>query len=111
MALNLKPDEEAWLDEYRQALNRQYPGLVEDMIIFHAEDAKSYLPDYTVNTVVILKKGSRNTLKEIDFLGYYLSAVSDAIPIIWVYDQAEWKRRQQSSLLPYQGPGISVWST
>lgn len=109
--MQLNQDEQAWLEEYRQALQKNYPGLVEDMVVFDAEDSKSHLPDYTLNTVVILKRGDRDTIEEIDYLGYYLSAVSDAIPFIWVYTHAEWKRRQQSSLLPYEGQGISVWST
>ena len=109
--MELKAYEQAWLDEFRQALEEKYPGMVEDVVIFDAEDAMSHVPDYAVNTVVILKKGDRDEIRDIDYMGYYLSAVSDTIPLIWVYTQAEWKRLQQEMRLPYKGSGISVWST
>ena len=32
--LKLTPAEQSWLDEYRQTLARDYPGLVEDIIIY-----------------------------------------------------------------------------
>lgn len=108
--MELKAHEQAWLKEFRQALNEKYPGMVEDVVIFDAEDASSYVPDYAVNTVVILKKGGQDEIRDIDYLGYYLSAVSDTIPLIWVYTHAEWKRLQQEMRLPYEGSGTSVWS-
>ena len=111
LPMELKAYEQAWLDEFRQALKEKYPGMVEDVVIFDAEDAMSHVPHYAVNTVVILKKGGRDEIRDIDYMGYYLSAVSDTIPLIWVYTQAEWKRLQQEMRLPYKGSGISVWST
>ena len=109
--MELSADEQAWLDEYRQALQENYPGLVEDVVIFRSEDASSYVPDYAVNTVVILNKGDQDEIRDIDYLGYYLAAVSDAIPIIWVYSHAQWKHLQQEKRLPYKGSGTSVWLT
>jgi hypothetical protein len=110
LPLNLNPDEKKWLDEYRQALEREYPGLIEDMVIFRAEDARSYLPEYTLNTVVILKRGNRQTRKDVDFLGHSLAVLSDAIPFVWVYTRSEWKHHRLNGSLPYKGDAISVWS-
>ena len=110
MTLKLKPDEQHWLEEYRQELRRQYPGVIEDLVVFDAQESDLFIPDYTVNVVVILKEGNRQTIKEVDSLGYSLSALSDAIPFIWVYTKAEWQQRQQKSLLPYKGNGVAVWS-
>ena len=109
MALKLKPDEEAWLDEYRRALVEKYPGLVEDIVVFRSEDGREYLPDYTLNTVVILKKGNRKMMKDIDFLGHYLSVLSEAIPFVWVYTRDEWTQHRRNGSLPYRGEGTSVW--
>ena len=109
MAIKLNPDEEAWLDEYRRALQEKYPGLVEDMVIFRSEEGRFYLPDYSLNTVVVLKKGDRKTIKDIDFLGHYLSVLSEAVPFVWVYTHGEWKNHQSNGSLPYRGDGTSVW--
>ena len=32
--LKLTPAEQTWLDEYRETLAKDYPGLVEDIIIY-----------------------------------------------------------------------------
>lgn len=107
--MQLNQDEQAWLEEYRQALQKNYPGLVEDMVVFRADDARSYVPDYAINTVVILKECARQTINDIDWLGYHSAGLSDAMPFIWVYNQAEWKQRQRDGKLPYLGDGTSVW--
>ena len=44
MALKLRPDEQAWLEEFRQALEKEYVGLVEDMVVFYAQDSTLHLP-------------------------------------------------------------------
>ena len=108
--MELNADEQAWLDEYRRALQENYPGLVEDMVIFRSEDASYYLPDYALNTVVVLKKGDRQTIKEIHRLGYRTAGLSDAMPFIWVYTENEWKQRRGDGMLPYMGDGTPAWS-
>ena len=107
--MELNTEEQAWLKEYQQALRDRYPGLVEDMVIFRSEDASYYLPDYALNTVVVLKECDRQTRKEVDRLGYHSAGLSDAMPIIWVYTQAEWKQRRHDGMLPYVGDGTSAW--
>ena len=107
--MELSADEQVWLDDYRHALDKRYPGLVDDMVIFRADDARSYVPDYAVNTVVILKECDRQTRKDIDHLGYHSAGMSNAMPIIWVYSHSEWKQRQHDGMLPYLGDGTSVW--
>ncbi len=111
MALNLKPDEQAWLDEYRRALKENYPGVVEEIVIFRSDEAQSYVPDYAINTVVVLKECDRQTRKAIERLGYHSAGLSDAMPFIWAYNQSEWKQRRHDGRLPYLGDGTSVWST
>ena len=107
--MELSADERDWLEEYRRALRDNYPGLVEDLVLFRAEEGRYYLPDYTLNTVVILKKGDQQTIKDIDFLGHDLSVLSEAIPFVWVYTHSEWKDHQLNGSLPYRGDGTSVW--
>ena len=107
--MELSADERDWLEEYRRALRDNYPGLVEDVVIFRAEEARSYVPDYALNTVVVLKECDRQTKKEIDRLGYHSTGLSDTMPIIWVYTQPEWKQRRHDGVLPYMGDGTSAW--
>lgn len=108
--MELNADEQAWLDEYRQALQENYPGLVDEMVIFRDDEALSYVPDYAINTVVVLKECDRQTRKAVERLGYHVAGLSDAWPIIWAYNHSEWKWRGQKGVLPYLGDGTSVWS-
>ena len=113
MAVNLRPDEQAWLDEYKQALEDNYLELVEDLVLFSREDGNGnmHIPSYTVNAVVVLKEGDRATLKDVQRLGFGSAVLSEAIPFVWVYTREEWERRHQNAVLPYKGDGTSVWST
>ena len=113
MALKLRPDEQAWLEEFRQALEKEYVGLVEDMVVFYAQDSTLHLPVDTVNVAVKVKDNDnrRQVEKDISRLGHRLAVLSDAMPFIVVYTNSEWKRRQISDLLPYRNGGQSLWST
>ncbi|MYC31087.1 MAG: hypothetical protein F4X65_13515 [Chloroflexi bacterium] len=108
--MKLSNDEQAWLDEYRVTLDKEYPGLVEDIVIFRSDEGRFYLPEYSLNTVVILKKGDRRTGKDVEFMGHYLAVLSEAFPFIWAYTQDEWKLHRRNETLPYKGDGLSVWS-
>ena len=113
MALKLRPDEQAWLEEFRQALEKEYVGLVEDMVVFYAQDSTLHLPVDTVNVAVKVKDNDnrRQVEKDISRLGHRLAVLSDAMPFIVVYTNSEWKRRQISDLLPYRNGEQSLWST
>ena len=53
MTLKLKPDEEHWLEEYRQELRRQYPGVIEDLVVFDCQDSKIPLARDRLNVAVV----------------------------------------------------------
>ena len=111
MTLKLKPDEERWLEEYRQELRRQYPGVIEDLVVFDCQDSKIPSAKGVLNVAVVIKGSSDRDQSLID-----LSSLSDRLakseevnPIIRVYTAAEWQRRRQHNSLPFQGDGNSVW--
>ena len=111
--MELSADEQVWLEEFQHALQENYPGLVEDLVVFDAQDSTLQLPDDTVNVVVrVNDKGNRRQLvNDISRLGYRLAVLSDALPLIWVYTSSEWKQRQQSNVFPLEESGESKWST
>ena len=91
--LKLTPAEQAWLDEYRQTLARDYPGLVEDIIIYgpHARGVTD--PDIELDTLVIIRDGDAGTKKAIRYLGHLKAAIANAVPLIKVYTRTEWASR------------------
>ena len=55
--MNLNPDEQAWLDEYRQTLAKDYPGLVDDILIFGSKARGDAGPDSDLDVLVVLNQG------------------------------------------------------
>ena len=95
-AMKLTPDEQTWLDTYRQALHERFPDLIEDIIIFGSKARGDAGPDSDVDVLVVLHEGERETKKAVRRLGHELAVLSDAVPSIMVYTKAEWMERGQS---------------
>ena len=93
--LKLTPAEQAWLDEYRQTLARDYPGLVEDIVIFGSKARGDAGPDSDLDVLVVLTEADRRRKDAVAYLGYLLAALSDALPSIMVYTKGEWTERER----------------
>ena len=108
--LKLTPDEQAWLGEYRQTLAKDYPGLVDDIIIYgpHARGVTD--PDFDLRVLVLIKGGSRETKDAISYLGHFQAVTTKAAPLIIVYTAAEWAERKRIGATFYQmaRDGVSV---
>ena len=93
--LKLTPAEQAWLDEYRQTLARDYAGLVDDILIFGSKARGDAGPDSDLDVLVVLTEADRRLKDEIAYLGYLLDALGDALPSIMVYTRTEWMERER----------------
>ena len=72
--MNLTPAEQAWLDEYRQTLARDYPGLVEDIVVFGSKARGDADAGSAVDFLVVLTAPDRRVKDEIVYLGYLMDA-------------------------------------
>ena len=108
--LKLTPAEQAWLDEYRQTLAKDYLGLVEDIIIYgpHARGVTD--PDFELHVLVLIKDGSRETKDAISYLGHFQAVTTRAVPLIFVYTESEWAehRRLGAPFYEMARDGVSV---
>ena len=95
--LKLTPAEQAWLDEYRETLAKDYPRLVEDIVVFGSKARGDAGPDSDLDVLVVLAEAGRRTKDDIAYLGYLLAALSDALPSIMVYTRAEWTERERDN--------------
>ena len=93
--LQLIPDEQSWLESYRQALRERFPGLIDDIIIFGSKARGDAGPDSDLDVLVVLREGDRQTKNEVRRLGHHLAVLSEAVPSIMVYTKAEWMEREQ----------------
>src|SRR5688572_27391265 len=93
--LQLTPDEQTWLEAYRQTLREHFPQQIEDIIIFGSKARGDAGPDSDVDVLIVLREGDRQTKQEVRRLGHHLAVLSDAVPSIMVYTKAEWTEREQ----------------
>ena len=93
--LKLTPAEQAWLDEYRRTLAKDYPGLVEDILIFGSKARGDAGPDSDLDVLVVLTEADRRIKDAVGYLGYLLGVLSDALPSIMVYTRTEWQERKR----------------
>ena len=100
--MNLNPDEQAWLNEYRQTLARDYPGLVDDILIFGSKARGDAGPDSDLDVLVVLNQADRQIKRGARHTGHMSSALSDVMPSIMVYTRAEWQARENSMSPFYQ---------
>lgn len=90
--LSITPSEQEWLNAYRKALDEQFPGLVEDLIVFGSKARGDARPDSDLDILVIIRGGDRRLKREISSPGCDLSIGTDVVPSILVFTVAEWDR-------------------
>jgi predicted nucleotidyltransferase len=109
--LTLIHEEQVWLNAYRKALSEQFPGLVEEVLIFGSKARGDAGPDSDLDVLVILREGDRNRKRSVRHLGHSLAVVSEAVPSIMVYTREEWNGRRSSGSPFYRAvmrDGVSI---
>ena len=111
MTLNLTPEEQAWLEEYRQELRRRYPGIIADLRLFDSREQKNPAPKRTVAVAVLLPGCSDldQAFADLNWLADSLVKGSGVTPIVHVHTWAQWERILRRNALSYKSAGQSVW--
>jgi predicted nucleotidyltransferase len=99
--LQLTPDEQTWLEAYRQALKEHYPGVVTRMVIYGSKARGEAHADSDVDMLLIVKNEAAHLKRPLRRLGYELAATSNAVPSLLAYTEDEWQTRKQSGS-PFQ---------
>jgi predicted nucleotidyltransferase len=94
--MRLTPEEQTWLDTYRQALTQQYPDVIDSMVIYGSKARGDAHPDSDLDVLLVVKNEADALRRPLRRLGYALAIALEALPSILVYTQAEWDRRKQS---------------
>lgn len=112
--LTLTADDQTWLDAYRQVLREQFPGVVQDMIIFGSKARGTAGPDSDLDIVLLIREGDWRFKRQLKYPGYDLSIGTDVVPSLLVYTLAEWQRlRERQSVFRevVERDGVSVYVT
>jgi len=94
--LQLTPDEQAWLDAFREALDKNHPGAVQEMLIYGSKARGQVHAESDLDVLLIVKNEARGLKRELRRIGYLLAATVDVLPSILAYTQEEWESRKRS---------------
>jgi len=94
--MRLTPDEQAWLDVYRQDLVERYPDTIEQMVIYGSKARGDSHPDSDLDVLLIVRDEASALRRPLRRLGYELAVAFNTVPSIVAYTQEEWERRKQS---------------
>ncbi|MDE2786760.1 MAG: hypothetical protein OXL37_08865 [Chloroflexota bacterium] len=109
--LNLSADEQAWVDEFRRQMGEQFPGLLEDIIIFGPYSRGISDPEVDMFTLVLIKEGDRKKKQAVADLGYYVDLDTTLVsPTLMVRTMAEWEesKRKQGGIYQWAHDGVSA---
>jgi predicted nucleotidyltransferase len=94
--LELTPEEQSWLDDYRKALEEKHPGVVQQMLIYGSKARGQARAESDLDVLLIVKSDSGLLKRKLRRLGYLLAATVDVLPSILAYTQEEWESRRKS---------------
>ncbi len=94
--LQLTEDEQAWLDSYRTALEKEHPGAVHEILIYGSKARGQAHAESDLDLLLIVKNGSGKLKRELRRIGYRLAATTDVLPSILAYTEEEWESRSLS---------------
>jgi predicted nucleotidyltransferase len=94
--MQLTEEEQAWLDNYRKALAEEFPGLVEEILVFGSKARGEAAPDSDLDVLLIIRNQAAHLKRDLRRTGYLLAATLDAVPSILAYSKEEWESRKRS---------------
>jgi len=94
--LDLAKNEKAWLDAYKEALNKQHPQTVKEMLIYGSKARGQAHADSDLDVLLIVKNDAAALKRDLRWIGYLLAAKTDVLPSILAYTEEEWESRRRS---------------
>jgi uncharacterized protein len=94
--LDLTKEEQAWLDAYKEALNKQHPDAVKEMVIYGSKARGQAHADSDLDVLLIVKNDAAALKRDLRWIGYLLAAKTDVLPSILAYTEEDWESRRRS---------------
>ena len=94
--LELTKEEHAWLDAYRESLDKKHHGVVREMLIYGSKARGQAHAESDLDVLLIVKNEAGLLKRELRRIGYLLAAKTEVLPSILAYTQEEWESRKRS---------------
>jgi predicted nucleotidyltransferase len=94
--MRLTESEQDWLNAYREALTAQFPGAVEQVLIYGSKARGEAGPDSDLDVLLIVANEDGGLKRPLRRVGYRLAAATDVVPSILAYTHNEWEQRKES---------------
>jgi predicted nucleotidyltransferase len=96
--MKLTSEEELWLSSYREILAKQFPDLVEQIIVFGSKAKGTATEDSDLDLLVVIRDGDWKVKDAITRPGYLLALETNAVPSMIVLTGEEWEslRRREA---------------
>jgi len=94
--LQLTSEEQAWLDSYREALDKNHPGAIQEMLIYGSKARGQGHAESDLDVLLIVNDDAGALKRELRRIGYLLAAKTEVLPSILAYTQEEWESRKRS---------------
>jgi predicted nucleotidyltransferase len=80
--LKLTNEEQAWLDAYREALNKKHPGTVQGMLIYGSKARGQAHAESDLDVLLVVRDKAAALKRELRWIGYLLAVKTDVLPSI-----------------------------
>jgi predicted nucleotidyltransferase len=94
--LKLTQEEQAWLDDYRKAIDGKHPGVVHEMLIYGSKARGQAHAESDLDVLLVVTNEAGGLKRKIRRIGYLLAATSNVLPSILAYTQEEWESRRRN---------------
>jgi predicted nucleotidyltransferase len=94
--LKLTREEQAWLNDYRKAIEGQHPGVVHEMLIYGSKARGQAHAESDLDLLLVVTNEAGILKKKLRRIGYLLAATSNVLPSIIAYTQEEWESRRRN---------------
>ena len=109
--MKLTTEEEQWLKGYREMLAKQFPDVVDQIIVFGSKAKKTATEDSDLDLLLVIRAGDWKVKDAITQPGYLLALDTDAVPSIIVLTREEWeslRRREAPFWQTVQRDGVTL---